>query len=67
VKRRGVLLITNVVVLGLMGSNLFALSAGYMPVAAAIPILVFQGMLIALFTSTYLASKRQLSGTDLDA
>ena len=61
VERRGVLLITNVVVLGLMGSGLFALSAGYMPIAAGLPVLVFQGLLIVLFTSSYVASKHQLS------
>ena len=64
VERRGVLLITNVVVLGLMGSGLSAMSAGYMPIAAGIPVLVFQGLLIVLFTSSYVASKRQLSGTE---
>ena len=61
VERRGVLLITNVVILGLMASGLFAVSAGYMPVAAVVPILVFQAALIVLFTSSYVASRRERS------
>jgi hypothetical protein len=61
VERRGVLLITNVVILGLMGSGLCAASAGHMPVAAVVPILVFQAALIVLFTSSYVASRRERS------
>jgi len=58
VERRDVLMITNVVILGLIGSNLYAVSAGFMSHAAAGPVLVFQVLLIALFTSSYLASVR---------
>jgi len=58
VERRGVLMITVVVVLGLMGSGLYAISAGFMSLAAAGPILVFQALLLALFASSYVASAR---------
>ncbi len=58
VERRGVLLITNVVILGLMASGLFAVVAGFMPVRAGVPILAFQVTLIGLFTLSYVASIR---------
>ena len=57
-ERRDVLIITNVVILGLIGSELYAVSAGFMSHAAAGPVLAFQVLLIALFTSSYLASAR---------
>jgi hypothetical protein len=62
-ERRGVLLLTIVVVLGLMGSGLFAMSTGFMPNATGMPVLVFQGLLIVLFISSYIASVRQRPGT----
>jgi hypothetical protein len=62
-ERRGVLLLAIVVVLGLMGSGLFAMSTGFMPNATGMPVLVFQGLLILLFISSYIASVRQRPGT----
>jgi CHASE2 domain-containing sensor protein len=58
-ERRGVLLITNIVILGLMASGVFAVAAGFMSPAVAAPILVFQVSLIALFTSSYVRSVRR--------
>lgn len=58
VERRDVLMITNVVILGLIGSDLYAVSAGFMSLAAAGPVLAFQVLLIALFTSSHVASAR---------
>ena len=59
VERRGVLVITIVVILGLMGSGVFALSAGFMPVRATVALLAFQIGLIALFAGSYAASRRE--------
>ena len=58
-ERRGVLIITDVVILGLMASGLLAVSAEFMSLVAAAPILVFQVLLIVLFTSSYLGSVRR--------
>jgi hypothetical protein len=58
VSRRGVLMITNAVILGLMISGLFAVFAEFMPIRAALPLFVFQAALIALFTFSYIASAR---------
>ena len=60
IERRGVLLITNLVVLGLMCSSLFAVSAQFMRLAAAGPLLAFQALLIVLFTSSYIVSGRSV-------
>ena len=62
VERRGVLMITNFVILGLMGSGLYAVSAEFMSLAAAGPLLTFQALLIALFASSYVLSRP--SGTE---
>lgn len=59
VERRGVLLITDVVILGLMASGLFAVSADFMSLTSVVPMIVFQMLLIVLFTSSYIASRRQ--------
>jgi len=59
VERRGILMITNVVIVGLMGSSLFAVSAGFMPPVAVVALFVLQAVLIVLFTSAYVASTRQ--------
>jgi hypothetical protein len=57
VERRDVLLITNVVILGLMASGIYAVSSGFAPLSSMAPILIFQGMLIMLFTSGYMLSR----------
>lgn len=58
-ERRGVLIITNVVILGLMASGLFAVSSGFISLGRVAPSLVFQVLLIVLFTSSYLGSVRR--------
>jgi hypothetical protein len=58
VARRGVLVITNAVILGLIASDLFAVFAEFMPIRAALPLLVFLAVLIVLFTFSYIASAR---------
>lgn len=58
VERRGVLIITIVVIFGLMGSSVFSLSAGFMPPRSVVPVLVFQVALITMFASSYAASRR---------
>ena len=57
VERRDVLVITNVVILGLMASGIYAVSSGFAPLSSMAPMLIFQGMLIALFTSSYMNSR----------
>ena len=51
-------MITVVVILGLMGSGLYAVSAGFMSLAAAGSVLAFQALLIVLFASSLVASIR---------
>ena len=58
IERRGVLIITIVVILGLMGSSAFSLSAGFMPARSVVPVLIFQVALILVFSSSYIASRR---------
>lgn len=57
-ERRGVLMITNFVILGLMASGLYAVSAEFMSLTAAGPLLVVQALLMVLFASSYVASRR---------
>lgn len=59
VERRGVLMITNVVILGLITSALFAAKSGFMSLATVVPLIGFQIALIMLFTSSYMVSRRQ--------
>jgi drug/metabolite transporter (DMT)-like permease len=59
VERRGVLIITIIVILGLMGSSVFALSAGFMPARSVVPLLAFQIALIALFSASHALSRRE--------
>jgi Mg2+ and Co2+ transporter CorA len=60
-ERRDVLLLTCVVVVALMITGLFGITVGYVPFGAGVAVLAFQGLLIILFGSSYLASKRQHS------
>jgi hypothetical protein len=57
VERRGVLIITIVVIFGLMGSSVFAQSSGFMPARSIVPVIMFQSTLIALFGYSYVASR----------
>jgi drug/metabolite transporter (DMT)-like permease len=59
VERRGILIITIVVILGLMGSSVFSLSAGFMPARSVVPLLAFQIALIALFSASHALSRRE--------
>ena len=59
IERRGVLLLTCVVVIGLMGSGIFAMLKGFIPIPAGSSVLGFQALLIALFSTSYYSSKRQ--------
>ncbi len=59
IERRDVLLLTCVVIVGLMGSGIFAMLAGFVPIPAGSSVLVFQILLIALFSTSYYSSKRQ--------
>lgn len=58
VQRRDVLLITNVVILGLMGAMLYGLRTGFLVPAAGWTVVVLQGGLIALFTASYVYSRK---------
>ena len=60
VERRGVILITVVVIIGLMGSSAVALWVGFLPAGSVVPMLVFQAGLIALFIYSYVASRQEL-------
>ena len=57
-RRRGVLLLTDVVILGLTGSGVYAASSGFMPVAAAVSLIAFLVGLMVLFTASYVAYGR---------
>jgi hypothetical protein len=57
-ERRGVLLITIPVVFGLASSGLFAVALGFIPLNRMAPILLFQALLVLLFASSFLSSRR---------
>ena len=59
VERRGVLILTCIVVLALMCTGVFAISLRYLPLGTGISVLVFQVFLIILFGGSYFASRRQ--------
>ena len=59
VERRGVLVMTIVVVLGLMASTSVAAMVGFMEPAPAGAVIAFQVVLIILFACSYLASVKQ--------
>ncbi len=58
VERRGVLPLTNLVILGLLATSLFALRTGFLPPAAGWTIAALQVGLVALFTGSYLHSRK---------
>ncbi len=58
VERRGVLMITNVVILGLMVSGLYAVSAEFVGIASGVSLLAVEAFLLLLFAASYLASVR---------
>ncbi len=55
-ERRGVLPITIVAVLGLAGSEGFAVTSGFIPLTRLVPIFLFQAFLVVLFALSYLSS-----------
>lgn len=56
VQRRGVLLITNVAIVGLACSNILALSSGLLALPVFASVLALQVALVMLFTFSYSAS-----------
>ena len=61
VDRRGVLLITNVVILGLVASDIAAVLAGFVPFTSMAPLLAFQVILIVLFGGSYAIARHYVS------
>ena len=57
-ERRGVLVITIPVVFGLASSGLFAVAFGFIPLNRMLPLLLFQALLVLLFASSLLSSKK---------
>lgn len=54
--RKAILPITNLVIIGLIASDAYAVQSGFARLSAMAPLLISQVMLIALFTASYLAS-----------
>jgi len=61
-ERRGVLMITNLVIVGLIGSGIYALYSGFATSSSMAPVLVIQVVLIALFTYSYTIAGRDVAG-----
>ncbi len=59
-ERRGVLMITNLVISGLIGSGIYAMYSNFAPSSSILPVLAFQIVLIVLFTYSYM-----VAGSDL--
>jgi len=59
IERRAVLPLTCFVIIGLMTTGVFAISAKHILLPAGLALLAFQGLLIALFASSYVASRRR--------
>ncbi len=57
-ERRGVLLITIMVILGLAGSGVFAITFDFIALSRQAPILLFQTLLVLLFAASYLSSRK---------
>jgi len=58
VERRGVLLITNIVILGLLATDIAAVRAGFTSLASMAPVVVLQVVLLILFSASYLRAGR---------
>lgn len=52
-ERRGVLLITNVVIVGLLVTDISAVQVGFVSPSAMAPLLILQVLLIIVFTGSY--------------
>jgi hypothetical protein len=66
-ERRGVLPLTAAVVAGLAANEGFAAAAGFLPAARAVPLLLVQAALAALFLATWLragSAARRTGGAD---
>ena len=57
VERRTVLPLTCLVVIGLMATGAFGISTNYIPLGPGIALLLFQAVLVALFTWSYIVSR----------
>jgi len=56
-ERRAVLPLTCLVVIGLMATGAFGISANFIPLGPGIALLLFQTILVVLFTWSYIASR----------
>ncbi len=61
-ERRGVLIITIMVIFGLASSGVFAVTSGFMPHKRLVPLLLFQLLLVLLFIVSYLSVKKPAVG-----
>lgn len=57
VERRGVLILTVFVIIGLMLSTLYAVISGFVPVREMILTWIFQVLLVVLFSMSYFSAK----------
>ena len=57
-ERRGVLPITNVVIVGLLATDIAAMQAGFVSPTSMAPLLVLQVLLILLFSTSYVRAGR---------
>jgi hypothetical protein len=57
-ERRGVLVITIMVIFGLASSGIFAVAFGFIALKRLTPILLFQTVLVLLFAASYLSSRK---------
>jgi len=57
-ERRGVLPITNVVIIGLLATDIAAMQAGFVSPTSMAPLLVLQVLLILLFSTSYVRAGR---------
>ena len=62
-ERKGVLLLTVAVILGLAFTVLYGFLGGYIPLASAVAVWVFQTFLIVVFLSAYLLATTEKAGT----
>jgi hypothetical protein len=57
-ERRGALLITNIVIVGLLATDISAVRAGFVSLASMAPLLVLQVLLLILFSASYVRAGR---------
>jgi len=57
-ERRGVLLITNIVIVGLLATGISAVQVGFVSPTSMAPLLVLQVLLLILFSASYVRTGR---------